>query len=107
MNEIFQGLIEKVIDFDKTTWFHEAVKTKDAKNYYNIIKSPIDLKNMKMKAKRLEYLNVDKLKDDFTLLSGNAERYNGSHHIIAERAREVKDFALQLIDESEELKLIF
>jgi hypothetical protein len=53
------------------------VKRKDAPNYYDVIKNPIDLTQIKNKAKRIEYFTKDQLLADFQLLVDNAMIFNG------------------------------
>lgn len=65
------------------------MKKKDAVNYYEMVKDPIDLTSMKNKAKRQEYLSLGQLIQDFNLLRANAELYNGHYHQIAVQAQEI------------------
>ena len=55
MNEIFENIVDSCIKYDRFKVFTSAVKRKDAPNYYDVIKNPIDLTQIKNKAKRIEY----------------------------------------------------
>lgn len=55
LNQIFEDIVDSCIKHDKYKVFTTAVKRKDAPNYYEIIKNPIDLTQIKNKAKRVEY----------------------------------------------------
>jgi Bromodomain len=65
------------------------VKRKDAPNYYDIIKNPIDLTQIKNKAKRIEYFTKDQLLADFQLLVDNAMIFNGQTSAIARNAGDI------------------
>lgn len=75
-------MIDKCIIFDKMKVFHYPVKRKDAPNYYDVIKNPIDLTAMKNKAKRGEYTSKEEFMKEIELLRTNAEFYNGAHSPI-------------------------
>ena len=77
LNEMFSNVIDACISFDTTKIFHYPVKRKDAPNYYDVIKQPVDLTSMKNKAKRGEYQDKYQFLDDIALLRKNAEFYNG------------------------------
>mmetsp|Transcript_12526 Transcript_12526/g.8751 ORF Transcript_12526/g.8751 Transcript_12526/m.8751 type:complete len:105 (+) Transcript_12526:393-707(+) len=86
------------MDHDKKqgAFFIDKVTKKEAPNYYDCIKNPIALRDMKNKAKRRDYKNSEMFKFDFELLRANAELFNGKNHYIAELALSVeakaKDF---------------
>ena len=84
LNDIFVKIIDSCINFDATKIFHYPVKRKDAPNYYDVIKNPIDLTSMKNKAKRGEYLSKENFLADMELLRKNAEFYNGVTGQIAQ-----------------------
>ena len=43
LNEIFCNILDECLKFDKQKFFAQAVKSKDAPNYYDVIKNPICL----------------------------------------------------------------
>lgn len=88
-NQLFEDVVDSCIKFDQTKIFATAVKKKDAPNYYDVIREPIDLGQMKNKAKRLEYLTVGQFMADLNLLRSNAETFNGMSSGIAVQARMV------------------
>ena len=55
LNQIFEDIVDSCIKSDKYKFFAAPVKRKDAPNYYEVIKNPIDLGLIKNKAKRIEY----------------------------------------------------
>ena len=80
LNEIFERIIDACIRADRSKLFVAPVKKKDAPNYYDVIKEPIDLTTMKNKSKRQEYIKKDQFLSDFYLLHKNAETFNGPYN---------------------------
>ena len=87
------------IKIDKNKLFVSPVKKKDAPNYYEIIRQPMDLTFMKNRSKRLEYLTRDAFEADLLLIQTNAETFNGWHHAIASAAREIVGNAIAKLEE--------
>lgn len=94
-------MIDSCIKNDKQKIFIAPVKKKDAPNYYDVIRCPIDLTAMKNRAKRLEYFKLEELRADFQLLRSNAETYNGQQSIIGQLAREIEAHANKKLEEVE------
>lgn len=99
MNEIFENIVDHCVKIDKNKLFVAPVKKKDAPNYLDVIKQPMDLTTMKNKAKRLEYHTRAAFEQDLTLIRMNAETFNGWHHAIAVQAREIVDSAVGKLEE--------
>ena len=93
LNEIFCNILDECLKFDKQKFFAQAVKSKDAPNYYDVIKNPICLQDMKNKTKRTEYSSQQELLEDFKQLKANAEHYNGYENYISDCARQILAFA--------------
>ena len=51
-NELIEDIIDNCIKFDNSKVFHQPVKKKDYKDYYDIIKNSTDLGTMKNKTQR-------------------------------------------------------
>ena len=99
LNEIFENIVDSCIKFDKQKIFVAAVKKKDAPNYYEMILQPIDLTQMKNKAKRLEYLSKNQFLSDFYLLRANAQTYNGQFAHITKQAYDLVEHSEQKLGE--------
>jgi hypothetical protein len=67
------------------------VKKKEYQDYYNIVKNPIDLSQMKNKTKRSEYTRVQQLVDDIDLMVNNSLIYNGEQHEVTAQAIRIRD----------------
>lgn len=82
--------------------FLYPVKKKDAYNYYEIIKNPMDLQTM---TKRVELYDEQSFRDDFNLIYNNCITYN-VEGLICEYAREMKRFGEKLMEEEFERQMV-
>lgn len=69
-------LIERLQREDIMMLFAVPVTEKVAPNYSDVIKQPMDLQTMLVKAQKLEYLNYGWVRDDFALMVLNALSFN-------------------------------
>lgn len=95
-------MLDTLIARDKQKIFHSQVKKKDAPNYYELIKRPVALMDMKTKAKREDYLNRDSFLEDLELMAQNAETYNGIDNPISLIARDLVDHAQEMIQQEDD-----
>lgn len=101
-NDIMEDIVDNCVKFDTTKLFHNAVKKKDYKDYYELIKNPIDLSSMKNKTKRCEYNFLQQFKDDLDLMVENSKIYNGEEHVVTVQGNKVRTYALGKIEENME-----
>ena len=99
LNVILEDIIDLCIKNDLGKVFQQPVKKKEYQDYYAIIKNPIDLGTMKNKSKRYEYLTIQAFEEDFELLVNNSKVYNGEHHIVTQKAVELKEISDKKIEE--------
>lgn len=81
--------------------FLSPVKKKEAPNYYEIIKKPIDLSSMMKKAEREEYSHVGEIEEDLRLMADNCRVYNGTG-LIVDYGDEILRYGLQLLAEMDD-----
>lgn len=108
LNEFFEDICDKSIVFDTTKMFIQPVKKKEVPDYHLRILNPMDLGTMKNKTKRwgkkingiyiLEYNTIEAFKKDLEQIRINAETYNGIQHFLANQARTIVSFALDIIE---------
>jgi len=101
-NEAIEDIIDNLIKFDNTKIFHNPVKKKDYKDYYELIKKPIDLGSIKNKTKRNEYKFLQQFLDDLELLVYNSRAYNGEEHEVTLQAVKIKEFTYKKIEENKD-----
>jgi len=68
LNSIIEGIVDRLMDLDPNFIFVYRVDKKIAPNYYQKIRQPICLDDMKSRSKRQEYSSIDVFKDDLALL---------------------------------------
>jgi bromodomain-containing protein 8 len=76
-------LISQMISSVNSTYFKEPVKQGEAKNYFEIIKKPMDLKTLLQSVK---ITNSAEFTRDLTLIFANAIMYNGQEHHVGQDA---------------------
>ena len=91
LNELIQNVIDSCMNMDKQKIFSVEVKKKDAKLYYDYIKDPIHMGEMKNKTKRAgdAYKSSATFLADMDLMKRNAEFFNGLNSEIAEQGRKL------------------
>lgn len=71
-------------------------------DYYEVIAHPMALDNIKKKAKRKKYRDVDHLLNDINLMFENAKLYNEDGSPLFEAAVELQKFARELVVQEKE-----
>ncbi|KAJ5601660.1 hypothetical protein N7510_011194 [Penicillium lagena] len=88
---------------EHSTAFLTRVNKRDAPDYYNIIKHPMDLGTMTKKLKALQYRSKQDFVDDLTLIWSNCLKYNTNpEHLLRKHAlylRKETDKLVPLIPE--------
>lgn len=101
-NDALEDIVDNCIKFDSSKLFHQPVKKKDYKDYYDMIKNPIDLGSMKNKTKRCEYKNLNQFLNDVELMVSNSKLYNGEEHDVTLQAIRIQEYALKKIEENKD-----
>lgn len=82
-----------------SSWpFREPVDVSLAPDYYQVVRSPIDISAMKSKNARKEYKSLEQLREDFALMFENCLFYNGEDSVYATAAEVLKKLVHQRID---------
>ncbi|CAG2166654.1 unnamed protein product [Oppiella nova] len=106
LKEIFDRLIvtcRKREDLsDCIDFFNEAVKPKEAPDYYEIIKTPIDLSTIRLRNSEGKYWTRDQFLKDIQLIYENSVEYNGEDHEITENAQKLVNFCRDHLNERAE-----
>jgi transcription initiation factor TFIID subunit 1 len=88
-NYILEKLFdENIMSIENSYSFLKPVNKAKYKDYYDIVKCPIDLETIRAKILAKKYTTKDQFTDDFELLYDNCVKYNGlknSYTITAER----------------------
>lgn len=88
-------IIHKLQQEDTMLLFAEPVTDKVAHNYHDIIKHPMDLQTMLIRAEREEYLNYSWVREMFELMVLNALTFNRYHSTFWNEAKRYYKACLQ------------
>ncbi|KAF7722312.1 hypothetical protein EC973_003463 [Apophysomyces ossiformis] len=73
-----------------STFFQQLPSKRSYPDYYDVIKSPIALNNIKTKIDQKEYISLAKLKADIDLMVTNAKKYNMKESQVFEDAVKIQ-----------------
>lgn len=97
---IFTTVIEdRLMKIEGSYPFHNPVNRKQQKNYYELIRSPIDLSTMMKKVKEHRYQTRVEFEADVELMAANCEQFNGPNSILTQTARRVVEVCRAALDE--------
>ena len=82
--------------------FHHPVNKKNVKNYYDIIKNPIDLETISLNVKEHKYHNRQMFLNDIELMYKNCVQYNGEESSLSKKAYELLEITRQCLEENDE-----
>lgn len=102
------NILEKIVDhlrgLSASLLFLKPVTKKDAPDYLDIIRHPMDLGTIRDKVRKMVYRNRDEFRHDVAQIQLNAHEYNDSRHPhippLADELMEVCDY---LLDKSADL----
>lgn len=97
---IFEKLInEKLKNMPESWLFKKPVNKKQFKDYYTVIRRPMDLETISKKVSAHKYHSRAEFLADIELIATNCEQYNGSESKFTLQARILLDFTRQALDE--------
>lgn len=100
INAILKGLRKpKDMDGNLRVLDFEKLPEKSNKQYYDVIKNPIALDQIKRNAKRKKYHNVDECLADLDIMFSNAKHFNEDGSTIYEDAVELQKEAHRLAEQ--------
>lgn len=83
---VVSPLISQLDSSVYSTYFREPVKTGQAKNYFDIIRRPMDLKSIAQRVREGRITNSVEFGRDVALIIANAVMYNGAGHHVSDDA---------------------
>lgn len=87
----------------ENSWpFHQPVNKKFVKDYYEVIKHPMDLSTLQKKVQSHKYQTREQFLDDVELLYHNSRRYNGPDSAFTATALKMLELGRSLLFENEE-----
>jgi hypothetical protein len=102
LEKIFE---ESIITVDNSLNFLKPVNKSKYKDYYDIIKNPIDLEVIKNRISTKKYKSREEFIGDFELLLNNSLTYNGPNNFYSKTAQKLLDACKQacLVEHDEQL----
>lgn len=97
---IFEKLInEKLKNMPESWLFKKPVNKKQFKDYYTVIRKPMDLETITKKVSAHKYHSRAEFIADVELIATNCEQYNGGESKFTKQARLLVDFTKKALDE--------
>lgn len=87
-----EEIVETLRKHDCGRWFAEPVRKRDAPDYYDVVKQPMDFAQLRVNLKRGDYSHIAEFVSDLALIFDNAVLYNGEKSPIARDASELSMF---------------
>jgi transcription initiation factor TFIID subunit 1 len=99
LNQIYE---QHLITVENSLAFLKPVSKTKYKDYYDIIKNPIDLETINYKISNKRYKSRDEFIHDFELLYNNSLTYNGLNNSYTNTAKKLFDTCKQMCEEMKE-----
>ncbi|SCV67412.1 BQ2448_5023 [Microbotryum intermedium] len=100
---VMGDFIRRVSELDKHRFFAKPVSRRDAPDYYDIVKTPMDFSQMTDKLARREYPNAESLLADFNLIFDNAFLYNKKETTVYRAASKLLEVSKSLVEDLKRL----
>ncbi|XP_054929796.1 transcription initiation factor TFIID subunit 1 isoform X4 [Dermacentor andersoni] len=100
LSYILEGIVTDHLKSIPESWpFHKPVNKKFVKDYYTVIKSPMDLDTIIKNIKAHKYHSREEFFNDVELLYRNSMQFNGSDSQFTQKAKEIVDACRMALDE--------
>ncbi|XP_022251880.1 transcription initiation factor TFIID subunit 1-like isoform X3 [Limulus polyphemus] len=100
---ILETIVNERLKTIPESWpFHKPVNKKFVKDYYNVIKNPIDLDSIIKNTKSHKYHNREDFFCDVELIHKNSVLFNGQESQFTKKAKEIVDTCRIALDEYDE-----
>lgn len=100
---IFEKIINGKLKTMQESWsFLKPVDRKKVKDYYTVIRRPMDLETILKKIKAQKYHSRHEFLGDIELILQNCEQYNGLEHTLTSQSRALLNEAHQSVNELSE-----
>jgi len=96
---ILSDIVQQCKNLPKSAIFHSKVDIRKYPNYYDIIKTPIELNTIEQKNKDHLYRTTASFLADIEQIYKNSVIYNGEVHGLSAKAKEIVDLATKLVED--------
>lgn len=99
---ILENIVQKLFLIPESWPFHKPVNKKLVKDYYDVIKSPMDLEAIKKKVQSHTYHKREEFLADVELMMQNSVSYNGPEHAVTTTSLKILELARDELQVHEE-----
>jgi hypothetical protein len=98
LSEIFEMVVSELISIPEAGSFCNPVSQFNVPDYYDIVKKPICLEQIRDKVRNFKYLSCNTFTDDIKLISENCNLYNGPVHPLTKIAEDLYEKATAMLE---------
>lgn len=99
---ILESIVAQMKAVENSWPFHNPVNKKFIKDYYEVIKQPMDLQTLMKKVQGNKYHSRDTFIDDVELIVQNSKQYNGVDSAITKTAHTMLDVCKRALSDNDE-----
>ncbi|XP_013414213.1 transcription initiation factor TFIID subunit 1 [Lingula anatina] len=100
---ILENIVQTKLKLVDNSWpFHQPVNKKFVKDYYEIVKNPMDLSMLLRNIQRHKYHTRSQFQEDVDLIYVNSIKYNGGDSAYTATAKQISDVCRETLAENEE-----
>ncbi|XP_074620092.1 transcription initiation factor TFIID subunit 1-like isoform X2 [Acropora palmata] len=97
-----ENLVAQIKALPESWPFHKPVSSKQVPDYYDVVKTPIDLLTIRQQVQGHAYQNREEFLEHVRMMHGNSVVYNGENHDFSKMALKVLQFCEDAFKENEE-----
>ncbi|XP_012946001.1 LOW QUALITY PROTEIN: transcription initiation factor TFIID subunit 1 [Aplysia californica] len=102
LSYIFEKIAQNMKALENSWPFHAPVSKKTVKDYYSVIKKPMDLSTLLKNVQSHKYQTRDQFVEDGELLYTNSLQYNGADSPLTNTARRLMEVMKEELNENED-----
>ncbi|XP_068717944.1 transcription initiation factor TFIID subunit 1-like isoform X1 [Montipora capricornis] len=97
-----ENLVAQIKALPESWPFHKPVSSKQVPDYYDVVKTPIDLLTIRQQVQGHAYQNRDEFLEHVRMMHRNSVVYNGEHHEFSKMALKLLQFCDDAFKENDE-----
>jgi hypothetical protein len=99
LSEILEKILADIIAIPEAGVFCRPVSQHHYPDYYELIKNPISLEQIRDKVRNFKYVHTSAFLEDMKLVAANCTTYNGPAHPLSALANEIYEKVLAAVEE--------
>lgn len=99
---ILENLVAQVKALPESWPFQKPVSSKQVPDYYDVVKTPIDLSTIRQQVQGHAYQNRDEFMEHVRMMHRNSVLYNGETHDFSKMAEKLVHFCEDVLKENDE-----